>query len=401
MADKLNDAGQGDKADQVQKSIDDTKDAVRSKWRATKDQYLEVCNQKMVGKYVTAALIARKYNVKDAAVQNARRAARVLHRLPRRRQDEAVRREHARPARPEQQARVRQRRVLAVAVRRRDDAPGQRRSRRRCRRRRDGRAGERQDHARPIHGVALALAAAARRLGGGRCGGSAPAAKTPDGDATARAIPRRRPSTRQGQQVGIAAAPGAADDELTGAAKDAYDRGFQAWVTGDLAGAKTRLQRRDRQGAEGGGPAVLARLRARAPRRHAGGARRVPRGVHGERASTRPRSAPTRFSSRAPATVRTPSRSSRASGAEPGLRAADDVPRRGEVDRGRQPRRPAARAAGARQAAGLQGRDDRHRARLLPRPPVGSREVRAAGDPRRRRRRLDSRRATRTTPRRS
>jgi hypothetical protein len=71
VADKLNDAGQADKADQVQKSIDDTKDAVRSKWRATKDQYLEVCNQKMVGKYVTAALIARKYNVKDTAVQNA------------------------------------------------------------------------------------------------------------------------------------------------------------------------------------------------------------------------------------------------------------------------------------------------------------------------------------------
>ena len=101
VADKLNDAGQGDKADQVQKSIDDTKDAVRAKWRATKDQYLEVCNQKMVGKYVTAALIARKYNVKDAAVQNARRAAGVFHRLPRRRQDEAVRREHPRPLDPD------------------------------------------------------------------------------------------------------------------------------------------------------------------------------------------------------------------------------------------------------------------------------------------------------------
>jgi hypothetical protein len=30
---------------------------------------MEVCNQKMVGKYVTAALTARKYNVKDSAVQ--------------------------------------------------------------------------------------------------------------------------------------------------------------------------------------------------------------------------------------------------------------------------------------------------------------------------------------------
>ena len=32
---------------------------------------MEVCNQKMVGKYVTSALTARKYNVRDPAVQNA------------------------------------------------------------------------------------------------------------------------------------------------------------------------------------------------------------------------------------------------------------------------------------------------------------------------------------------
>jgi len=71
IADQLNAANQSDQADKVQQAIDDTKDAVRSKWRSTKDQYLEVCNQKLVGKYVTAALIARKYNVKDASVQNA------------------------------------------------------------------------------------------------------------------------------------------------------------------------------------------------------------------------------------------------------------------------------------------------------------------------------------------
>jgi tetratricopeptide (TPR) repeat protein len=71
IADQLTAANQQDQADKVQQAIDDTKDAVRSKWRSTKDQYLEVCNQKLVGKYVTAALIARKYNVKDAAVQNA------------------------------------------------------------------------------------------------------------------------------------------------------------------------------------------------------------------------------------------------------------------------------------------------------------------------------------------
>jgi tetratricopeptide (TPR) repeat protein len=71
IADQLNAANQSGQADKVQQAIDDTKDAVRGKWRERKDQYLEVCNQKLVGKYVTAALIARKYNVKDASVQNA------------------------------------------------------------------------------------------------------------------------------------------------------------------------------------------------------------------------------------------------------------------------------------------------------------------------------------------
>jgi hypothetical protein len=71
VASKLDAAWQGDQADKIRQQMDDTKDQVRSKWRATKDQYIDVCNQKMIGKYVTAALIARKYNVKNAAVQNA------------------------------------------------------------------------------------------------------------------------------------------------------------------------------------------------------------------------------------------------------------------------------------------------------------------------------------------
>ncbi len=69
------------------------------------------------------------------------------------------------------------------------------------------------------------------------CGGNAPVAKVPEGtmapDTATPAV------NTQGQQIGIAGAPGSPDDELTGAAKDAYDRGFQAWVTGDLAGAKS------------------------------------------------------------------------------------------------------------------------------------------------------------------
>jgi hypothetical protein len=71
LADRLDAAGQSDKADQIRQQMDDTKDQVRAKWRATKDKYMEVCDQKMVGKYVTAALIARKYNVKNASVQAA------------------------------------------------------------------------------------------------------------------------------------------------------------------------------------------------------------------------------------------------------------------------------------------------------------------------------------------
>lgn len=71
IVDQLSAAGRQNEADQVQAQIDATTDSVRNKWRATKDQYLEVCNQKMVGKYVTSALIARKYNVKDATVQKA------------------------------------------------------------------------------------------------------------------------------------------------------------------------------------------------------------------------------------------------------------------------------------------------------------------------------------------
>jgi hypothetical protein len=71
VADQLRNAHQDDKADQVEQQINDTKDAVRAKWRQAKDQYVEVCNQKAVGKYVTAALTARKYNVRNSTVTSA------------------------------------------------------------------------------------------------------------------------------------------------------------------------------------------------------------------------------------------------------------------------------------------------------------------------------------------
>jgi tetratricopeptide (TPR) repeat protein len=81
-------------------------------------------------------------------------------------------------------------------------------------------------------GLALLLPLAAATA----CGGSAPAAKTAASPAPVdTAVPA---VNGQGQQIGVSGVPGAANDELSGAAKDAYDRGFQAWVGGDLAGAK-------------------------------------------------------------------------------------------------------------------------------------------------------------------
>jgi tetratricopeptide (TPR) repeat protein len=82
--------------------------------------------------------------------------------------------------------------------------------------------------------VALALALP---LAAG-CGG-APPAKAPEATGTM-APDTTAPSVNgQGQQVGMSMGAGPSGEELTGAAKDAYDRGFQAWVAGDLAGAKT------------------------------------------------------------------------------------------------------------------------------------------------------------------
>ena len=241
------------------------------------------------------------------------------------------------------------------------------------------------DHARSIHGqLWLWLLPLTAACGGGYAAGRRRPGCDRDGHR------RRRSSTAQGQQMRRCRwARRGRRESSRGAAKDAYDRGFQAWASGDLAGAKTAFNDAIGKAPRAAGPryslgCVLERLGD-----IAGGARRVPRCVHGE-----PQVRGRDWRLRAPARADRP-RSGRRAGprrqavAEPGLRPPDDVPGRGEVDRGRQPGRSGARAAGPRQAAGLQRRDDRHRARLLPRPPVGSREVRAAGDPRRRRRRLD------------
>ena len=83
--------GQGDKADQIRQQIDDTKDQVRSKWRAKKDQYIDVCNQKMVGKLRDRRAHRAQVQREERRGAERDRAPRVLHRLSRRRQDARVR----------------------------------------------------------------------------------------------------------------------------------------------------------------------------------------------------------------------------------------------------------------------------------------------------------------------
>jgi hypothetical protein len=71
VADQLRAAGKDADADKIEQQINDTRDTVRTKWRETKDKYMEVSTNKAVGKYTTAAMTARKYNVKNPAVTSA------------------------------------------------------------------------------------------------------------------------------------------------------------------------------------------------------------------------------------------------------------------------------------------------------------------------------------------
>jgi tetratricopeptide (TPR) repeat protein len=79
---------------------------------------------------------------------------------------------------------------------------------------------------------ALLVAAAAA----GACGGNEPTAKTPTKGGTTAVVGATVANTA-GQTIGISAGAGA-DSELTGDAKASYDKGFQLWAAGDLAGAK-------------------------------------------------------------------------------------------------------------------------------------------------------------------
>ncbi len=100
-------------------------------------------------------------------------------------------------------------------------------------------------------------------MGGGACGGAPPPeAKAPETPPPPPTVARK--VAPPGQRVGITAgAVGGAD--LTGDAKAAYDRGFQAWMSGDLLTAKTAFNEAARKAPSAGGPryslgCVLERL---------------------------------------------------------------------------------------------------------------------------------------------
>jgi tetratricopeptide (TPR) repeat protein len=115
--------------------------------------------------------------------------------------------------------------------------------------------------------VALATVVLAVGVSASACGESpAPPAKhatTPsksDAGVTAPAAT----ATGKASQVALSAGP-AADTELSGEAKAAYDRGFQAWTAGDLQAAKTAFMDAASRASGAGGPryslgCVLQRL---------------------------------------------------------------------------------------------------------------------------------------------
>jgi len=71
------------------------------------------------------------------------------------------------------------------------------------------------------------------------CGGASPTAKVPSKASYADAGAGQAVETDQGQVVAVATGAAGAAEDMPGDARDAYNRGFQAWAAGDLQGAKS------------------------------------------------------------------------------------------------------------------------------------------------------------------
>ncbi|MGH7298643.1 MAG: tetratricopeptide repeat protein [Polyangiaceae bacterium] len=110
--------------------------------------------------------------------------------------------------------------------------------------------------------AAMAVTVLGVALAGVACGGSSPQAKAAKSSARSASTTTTAPTSTVGLQV--SAGP-AADSELSGDAKSAYDRGFQAWTQGDLAAARTAFMDAASRAPQAGGPryslgCVLERL---------------------------------------------------------------------------------------------------------------------------------------------
>ena len=102
-------------------------------------------------------------------------------------------------------------------------------------------------------GAALSALVLAGGFAVNACGGATPPAKTSSAEQKPATAAKSATDGAQPQQLGVMGGP-QADTELTGAAKSAYDRGFQAWSSGDLQGAKAAFQDAASKAPSAGGP---------------------------------------------------------------------------------------------------------------------------------------------------
>ena len=102
-------------------------------------------------------------------------------------------------------------------------------------------------------GAILGFFALGVALSSGACGGATPKLTHPTASTDGGVTGTTTVSNQQGQTVGVSAGP-SADSELTGDAKASYDKGFAAWMAGDLAGAKAAFQDAANKAPSAGGP---------------------------------------------------------------------------------------------------------------------------------------------------
>ena len=115
-----------------------------------------------------------------------------------------------------------------------------------------------------LSGATLAVLPITVAIATGACGATKPKLKAPAAGIDGGAVVGAPVQNQQGQQV--AASTGiSADSELSGDAKSSYDRGFAAWMNGDLQGAKSAFMDAASRAPSAGGPryslgCVLERL---------------------------------------------------------------------------------------------------------------------------------------------